>query len=84
MGPDKARDGAAACARMKAMPTEDEAFGKASIRKDGLCLLPAFLYQVKTPAESRGRWDLQKLIATTPASDAWKPLSEEGCAIASG
>ncbi len=28
MGVDKARDGAAVCAQMKAMPTDDEAFGK--------------------------------------------------------
>ncbi len=82
MGVDKARDGAAVCAQMKAMPTDDEAFGKNTIRKDGLCLLPAFLYQVKTSAESTSRWDLQKLVATTPADQAWKPLSEEGCALA--
>ena len=82
MGADKARDGAAVCARMKAMPTEDEAFGRNHIRADGLCLLPAFLYQVKIPAESHGMWDLQKLVATTPADQAWKPLSEEGCKLA--
>ncbi len=82
LGVDRSRDGAAICAQMKAMPTEDEAFGKNRIRKDGLCLLPAYLYQVKTTAESRGTWDLQKLVATTPANEAWKPLSEEGCALA--
>jgi branched-chain amino acid transport system substrate-binding protein len=84
MGVEKARDGAAICAQMKAMPTEDEAFGKNHIRKDGLCLLPSFLYQVKTKAESKGMWDLQKLVATTPADQAWKPLSEEGCSFAPG
>jgi hypothetical protein len=26
-------------------------------------------------------WDLQKLIATTAADEAWKPLSEEACAL---
>jgi branched-chain amino acid transport system substrate-binding protein len=82
MGADKARGGAAVCAQMKAMPTDDEAFGKNRIRKDGLCLLPAFLYQVKSPAESHGMWDLQKLVATSPAEQAWKPLAEEGCPLA--
>ncbi len=82
MGVDKARDGAAVCAQMKAMPTDDEAFGKNRIRKDGLCLLPAFLYQVKSTAESHGMWDLQKLVGTIPADQAWKPLAEEGCALA--
>ena len=82
LGADKARDGAAVCAQMKAMPTDDEAFGKNTIRKDGLALLPAYLYQVKSKAESTSRWDLQKLVATTPAEQAWKPLSEEGCTLA--
>ena len=82
LGVDRARDGAAVCAQMKAMPTDDEAFGKNSIRKEGLALLPAYLYQVKTTAESHGKWDLQKLVATTPADQAWKPLSEEGCPLA--
>ncbi len=82
VGADKAHDGAAVCAQMKAMPTQDDAFGAGTIRKDGLALLPAYLFQVKTPAESKGQWDLQKLIATTPADQAWKPLSEEGCALA--
>ena len=82
MGAGKASDGAAVCAAMKAMPTDDEAFGKATIRKDGLVLLPAYLYQVKSKAESSSKWDLQKLVATTPASEAWKPLAEAGCAMA--
>ncbi len=82
MGVERARDGAAICAQMKAMPTEDDAFGRNKIRADGLCLLPAYLYQVKSPAESTSKWDLQKLIATTPANEAWKPLSEEGCSLA--
>jgi hypothetical protein len=27
-------------------------------------------------------WDLQKLVATSPAEQAWKPLAEEGCPLA--
>jgi len=67
---------------MKAMPTEDEAFGSNHIRKDGLCTLPTLLYQVKSSAERHGKWDLQKLVATTPGDQAWKSLAEEGCALA--
>ena len=44
--------GAATVARMKAMPTDDDAFGKGSIREDGRGLFPAYLFQVKSPAES--------------------------------
>ncbi|MCK8785462.1 ABC transporter substrate-binding protein [Roseomonas sp. NAR14] len=85
LGAAQARaDGAATVARMKAMPTEDLAFGKASIRADGLCMLPAHLFQAKTPAESKGTWDLQKLVSTSPAEESWKPLAEGGCPLARG
>jgi branched-chain amino acid transport system substrate-binding protein len=84
LGVEKARSGKAVIAQMKAMPTEDDAFGKSSIRQDGLVMLPSYLFQVKTPAESKSKWDLQKLVVTTPPDQAWKPLSEEGCALAKG
>jgi branched-chain amino acid transport system substrate-binding protein len=74
-------DGAAAVARMKAMPTDDDAFGPGSIRIDGRALHPCYLFQVKTPAESKGPWDYYKLLATTPADQAFRPLSEGGCKL---
>ncbi len=74
-------DGAATVERMKAMPTDDDAFGPGSIRKDGRKLHPSFLYQVKTPAESRFAWDYYKLLATTPADQAFRPLSESKCSL---
>jgi branched-chain amino acid transport system substrate-binding protein len=74
-------DGAAVVARMKAMPTDDDCFGQGRIREDGRKLHPAYLFQVKTPAESTGAWDLLKLIATTPAEEAFRPLSEGGCPL---
>ena len=69
-------DGAAMVARMKAMPTDDDAFGKGTIRADGRKLCPAYLFQVKKPAESKGPWDYYKLVATTPADEAFRPLNE--------
>ena len=80
-GPAAALDGAAVVAQMKAMPTEDEAFGKGSIRSDGMALFPSYLFQVKTPAESKHPWDYYKLVTTTPADQAWKPLAEGGCPL---
>ncbi|MBV9748948.1 MAG: ABC transporter substrate-binding protein [Acetobacteraceae bacterium] len=74
-------DGAATVARMKAMPTDDDAFGPARIREDGLVLLPVFLFEVKKPGESKGPWDYYTLLATTPPDKAWKPLKDEGCPL---
>ena len=73
--------GADAVSRMKAMPTDDDCFGQGSIRADGRKLHPAFLFEVKTPAESKGPWDYYKLLQTTSAEDAWRPLSEGGCSL---
>ena len=75
------KSGAATVARMKAMPTADDAFGNARIREDGLAVFPTYLFQVKTPAESRGPWDYLKVVVTTPADQAWKPLAESGCPL---
>ena len=74
-------DGAATIARMKAMPTDDDCFGPGSIRADGRKLHPAYLWQVKTPAESKGPWDYYKLLATTPADQAFRPLDKSTCPL---
>ena len=74
-------DGRAAVARMKAMPTDDDAFGPGSIRADGRKLHPVFLFEVKSPRESSGPWDYYKVAATTPGEQAFRPLGEGGCAL---
>jgi branched-chain amino acid transport system substrate-binding protein len=74
-------DGRAAVARMKAMPTDDDCFGTGMIREDGRKIHPAYLFQAKTPAESTGPWDGLKLVSTTPGDQAFRPLSEGGCAL---
>ncbi len=71
--------GAATVARMKAMPTDDDAFGAGRIREDGRLLHPAYLFQVKQPGESSGPWDYYKLLATVPAEQAVRPLKDGGC-----
>ncbi|GJD53669.1 hypothetical protein OPKNFCMD_6446 [Methylobacterium crusticola] len=83
MGPAAAkRSGAAVVARMKAMPTDDDAFGPAAIRADGRALIPAYLLRVKAPAESRGPWDYCEIIATMDGEAAAKPLAAAGCPLA--
>jgi branched-chain amino acid transport system substrate-binding protein len=72
-------DGRATVAKMKSMPTDDDCFGPGSIREDGRALHPVYLMQVKTPAESSGEWDVLKVVATTPADQAFRPMSEGGC-----
>jgi branched-chain amino acid transport system substrate-binding protein len=67
--------------RMKALPCDDDAFGAGTIRADGRKLHPAYLFEVKTPAESRGPWDYYKLLQTTSGEEAFRPLAEGGCPL---
>jgi branched-chain amino acid transport system substrate-binding protein len=66
---------------MKEIPTDDPLFGKALIRLDGTVMHPAYLFEVKTPAESKKPWDYYKLIATISPEDAFRPMSEGGCPL---
>ncbi|WP_426537453.1 ABC transporter substrate-binding protein [Bradyrhizobium sp. McL0615] len=74
-------DGAKVVAKMKELPTDDALFGKGSIRADGRKIHPAYLFEVKKPEESKGPWDYYKLIGTTPADQAFRPLSESVCPL---
>jgi len=76
-----AADGKAVVVAMKAMPTDDSLFGKGSIREDGRKLHPIYLFQVKSPAESKNDWDFYKLVSTIPADQAFRPLREGGCSL---
>jgi branched-chain amino acid transport system substrate-binding protein len=73
--------GADAIARMKAMPTDDDCFGAGSIRPDGRKIHPCYLFEVKQPSESRGAWDYYKLLGTTPAEQAFRPIADGGCTL---
>jgi len=40
-----------------------------------------YLYQVKSPSESKWPWDVYKLIATIPGDQAFQPLSASRCPL---
>ena len=77
----KSDDGTKVIAKMKEMPTDDPLFGKGSVRADGRKIHPAYLVEVKKPAESKGEWDLYKIRATIPADQAFRPLADGGCPL---
>ncbi len=74
-------DGAKVVAKMKELPTDDPLFGKGPLRADGRRLIPAYLFEVKKPGESKGPWDYYKQIATISAEDAAKPLEASECPL---
>ena len=79
-----AKDGKAVVAKMKEMPTDDPLFGKGEVRADGRKIHDMYLFEVKKPEESKGPWDYYKLVSTTPAEQAFRPISEGGCPLVAG
>ena len=74
-------DGAKVVAKMKELPTDDPLFGKGPLRVDGRRMVPAYLFEVKKPEESKYPWDYYKMIATIPAEEAARPLGESECPL---
>jgi branched-chain amino acid transport system substrate-binding protein len=74
-------DGAKVVAKMKEIPTDDPLFGKGPLRIDGRRIIPAYLFEVKKPEESKYPWDYYKLIATISPEDAAKPLEASECPL---
>jgi branched-chain amino acid transport system substrate-binding protein len=68
-------------AQMRATPVNDFFAKNGKIRIDGRMVHDMYLFEVKKPAESKGEWDLYKLIATVPADEAFRPLDKGGCPL---
>ena len=68
-------------AQMRATPINDFMTTNGTLRIDGRVVRDMYLFQVKTPAESKGEWDLYKTIATTPGNVAFRPMNQGGCPL---
>lgn len=77
-GTDEAK---AVLAEMRKIPINDFMTKNGSVRPDGRVIRDMYLMQAKTPEESKGPWDLVKLVATVPGSEAFRPLKEGDCPL---
>jgi branched-chain amino acid transport system substrate-binding protein len=66
-------------ANLKSGPWDDPVFGKSYIRPDGRNMHDMYLFQVKSPAESKAPWDYYKLIHKIPAEEAFRPMDQGEC-----
>lgn len=73
-------DADAVAKAMREMPVSD-ATAKGVVRADGLFQRDFFLWQIKSPEESTGEWDLLKLVSRIPAEQAALPLAESECSL---
>lgn len=74
----------AVMAKMRDIPINDFMTTNGSIRPDGRVIRDVYLMQVKAPQESKGEWDLLKVVQTIPGTEAFRPLSEGGCPLVRG
>lgn len=74
-------DADAVMAKMREMPVNDFFAKGGIIREDGRMVHDMYVYQVKTPEESTGEWDVYKLVNVIPGEEAFRPLSESTCPL---
>jgi branched-chain amino acid transport system substrate-binding protein len=67
--------------QMRATPIHDFFARNGKIRIDGRMVHDMYLFEVKKPEESKGEWDLYKLLATVPGDEAFRPLEKGGCPL---
>lgn len=68
-------------AKMRDIPIKDFYTKNATIRTDGRVMRDMYLFQVKTPEESKYEWDFYKLLETIPAEKAFRAQADGGCPI---
>jgi branched-chain amino acid transport system substrate-binding protein len=74
-------DGPTVAAKMREMPVNDFMTHNGKIREDGRLVRDMYLFRVKSPEESRYKFDYYKLLATIPGDEAFKPMEEGGCPL---
>ena len=74
-------DAQAVMAKMRAMPVNDFFAKNGHLREDGRMVHDMYLFQVKTPEESKEPWDYYKLVSVIPGDQAFQPLSESRCPL---
>lgn len=68
-------------ARMRETPVNDFFARGGIIRPNGQMAHEMYVYEIKSPSESKGPWDFYKLRRTIPAEEAFRPLSESTCPL---
>ncbi|MFT3799799.1 MAG: ABC transporter substrate-binding protein [Burkholderiaceae bacterium] len=74
-------DGKTVAAKMRELPVNDFMTTNGKVREDGRLLRDFYLFQVKSPAESKGEWDLLKTVQKLSGEEAFRPLAESECPL---
>jgi branched-chain amino acid transport system substrate-binding protein len=74
-------DGAAVVRQMKALPVKDAIVPAGRLREDGKLVRDMYLYQVKSPAESKTPWDYYKVLQKVPGEQLVVPMKDSECPL---
>jgi branched-chain amino acid transport system substrate-binding protein len=74
-------DADAVAKKLKSTTLNDDFVKNGKIREDGRMVHEFYLFQVKSPGESKYPWDYYKLIAKIPGDEAFQPLSQSRCPL---
>jgi branched-chain amino acid transport system substrate-binding protein len=77
-------DGKTVVKDLKSKPVNDFVIRNGHFQDDGMLVHDMYLYEVKKPSESKGEWDLYKLIATIPGAEAYKRPNGNECPAVKG
>jgi branched-chain amino acid transport system substrate-binding protein len=75
-------DTAAVMKKMRETPINDMFAKGGKLREDGRMVHDMYLFQVKSPAESKGPWDYYNLKGTVKGEDAFQSIAAGKCAAA--
>ncbi|MFO1084994.1 MAG: ABC transporter substrate-binding protein [Reyranellaceae bacterium] len=71
-------------AKMRELPVNDVMTKNGKLREDGRLVRDMYLFEVKSPAESKSKDDIYKLISTVPGDQAYRPLKDGKCPFVKG
>jgi len=74
-------DGPTVAARMRDTPVNDFMTKNGRIREDGRLVRDMYLFRVKSPEQSRYKFDYYELLATIPGEEAFRPMEQGGCPL---
>src|SRR5437868_2015060 len=77
-------DGSTVVKKMKETPINDFMTKNGKILENGRLIRDMYLYEVKKPSESKGEWDVYKLISTIPGEQAFKRPGGNECPLVKG
>lgn len=75
-------DSRVVASKIRELPVNDFFAEGARVRKDGRLMKDMFLVKVKSPAESKQRWDYYTVEKRLAAADIIRPLEKGGCKYA--